>query len=168
MVEVSYFSVEYAPGRYFNCEKQRSKLSETSCAAQYKKHKSNASGSVCTGCEIGAAHAGEQIIYTLPQKLCCRCGGTDKRLIHARICVSCYNREREYVLGRNAKGKPPIHARALHAVGVFVAKAGRIQIGVVADTAEAAMAPIRKSHKATISFMPPGVPDYIFAQMRLL
>ena len=166
MVEVSYFSVEFAPGRYFKCEKQRCTLSEPSCAKQYIKAKGGAS--ICTGCEIGAAHAGEKIIYGLPLKMCCRCGGTDKRLIHARICVSCYNRESELRKGRNAKGKFPIHARALHAVNVFIARAGKIQIGFVADTAEAAMAPIRKSHKAVISFMPPGVPDYIFAQMRLL
>lgn len=166
VVAVAYFNVDCAPGRYFKCEKQRCTLSETSCAKQYVKAKGGSS--LCSGCEVGASHAGEKIVYGLPVKMCCRCGGTDKRLIHARICVSCYNREREYVLGRNAKGKPPIHARALHAVGVFVAKVGRIQIGVVADTAEAAMAPIRKSHEATISFMPPGVPDYIFAQMRLL
>lgn len=170
MVEIAYFEVEYAPGRYFNCEKQRGTLSDSSCAAQYKRHKSNCSGSVCTGCEIGAIHAGEKIIYGLPEKMCCRCGGTDKRLIHARVCVSCYNRERELSIGKNAKGKFPINARLLHPVSVLVSQNGEIQSGIVAvaDTAEAAMAQIRKNHKAVISFMPPGVPSHTFTQAHLL
>jgi len=165
MVEITYFEVDYAPGRYFNCDKQRGTLSESSCAAQYKRHKNNCSGSICTGCEIGAIHAGEKVIYGLPEKMCCRCGGTDKRLIHARICVSCYNRERELNIGKNGKGKFPVNARLLRPVKVLVAQAGEIQTDsiAVADTAEAAMAQIRRNHKAAISFMPPGVPDYIFS-----
>lgn len=39
---------------------------------------------------------------------CQRCGRSDLRMIHARgICVFCYNRQRELLEGRNAKGFPP-------------------------------------------------------------
>lgn len=35
------------------------------------------------------------------------------RLIHGALCLSCYNREREVVVGRNAKGVPPKKAAAI-------------------------------------------------------
>lgn len=164
MVEVPYFSVDYAPGRYFNCEKQRSTLSETSCATQYKRHQNNCSGSVCTGCPIGAMHAGEKIVYGLPEKMCVRCGRTYQRLIHSLLCVSCYNRQRELTIGKNAKGKFPVNARALYPVNVHVAQEEEIQVYLVADIAEAAMAQIRKNHKAAVSILAPGVPSDVFAQ----
>lgn len=32
-------------------------------------------------------------------------------MIRGMICVSCYNREREWRLGKNAKGAKPVHAK---------------------------------------------------------
>lgn len=124
MQPVTYFAVDYAPGKYFNCEKQHCTLSDTSCAAQFKRQKTNCSGSVCTGCEVGALHAGEVIVLGWPAKMCCRCGGTDKRIISKRVCVSCYNRERELKLGKNAKGKAPIHAKPMKSIEVYVTGKG--------------------------------------------
>jgi len=167
METVIYFSVDYAPGKFFNCERQRSTLSQASCAAQYLKHKNNLSSSVCVKCEIGAIHVGEKIVYGLPEKLCCRCGRTDQRLIFARVCVSCSNREREFKCGKNSKGKPPIHARPLYNMKVFNAHTGDAQTCFVADAAEAAMVALRKNPKTAVVLMNPTVPDYIFAEWRL-
>lgn len=147
METVSYFNVDYAPGQYFKCEKQRCTLSVSGCASQYKKAKGGTS--LCSGCEIGAAHAGEVLIYGLPVKMCCRCGGTDKRLIHARTCVSCYNREREYMLGRNAKGKPPIHARAVRMKDLLVENLGMLKI-MAASSAETMALAFRKNPLAHV------------------
>jgi hypothetical protein len=41
-------------------------------------------------------------------RICARCLLESDRMIHGYLCVSCYNREREYRIGRNAKGKPPV------------------------------------------------------------
>lgn len=157
MPAVIYFSVDYAPGRYFACEKQRCTLSESSCAAQYQRNKSNCSGSKCTGCEVGAEHAGEAIQYGIPEKMCCRCGDTDKRLISKRVCVSCYNREREFVAGRNAKGKFPINARPIKWIDVFVAGLGWLRIQA-ANAAEAMAIIIRKNPSASVYPMCHPVP----------
>jgi hypothetical protein len=43
--------------------------------------------------------------------VCSRCGcGSARRLIGGTRCVSCYNREREFVRGRNRKGTRPTMA----------------------------------------------------------
>jgi hypothetical protein len=170
MATVAYFEVDYAPGNYFSCEKQRATISVSTCSAQFKKNKKNkhnCSGSVCVNCEIGAIHAGEKIVYGLPEKMCCRCGRTDQRLIQAKICVSCYNRQREWVIGLNSKGKFPVNARPLYNVNVFNARTGETQINLVTDAAECAMVGLRKSPKAALTFTNPTVPDYFFDQWKL-
>ncbi|TAN25870.1 MAG: hypothetical protein EPN31_14440 [Castellaniella sp.] len=35
------------------------------------------------------------------------------RLIHKHLCVSCYNRQREVLVGKNAKGSSPVKWQAL-------------------------------------------------------
>ena len=45
---------------------------------------------------------------------CMRCHRTDLRLIKQfGVCVSCYNREREWHIGQNSKGEPPAHFEPL-------------------------------------------------------
>lgn len=165
MSGISYFSITGAPGRYFECTAQRCTISEASCAAQF--HRAKGGTSKCTGCAIGAEHAGEVVVYAMPDKLCPRCGESGRRLIGKSRCVSCYNRERELVKGVNAKGKFPVNARPIYQVNSSVGSSRHIQSNVVASVTEAAMVIVRKTRTAAISFMPPGVPDYIFAQMRL-
>lgn len=165
MSEMLYFAITGAPGRYFNCEAQRCTISEDSCAAQFRRAKGGTSK--CTGCEVGARHAGEKMVYVMPEKICPRCGATDRRLIGKLRCVSCYNRERELVKGANAKGKFPVNARPIYPVRSSIGSSLRIHSNMVASVTEAAMVIVRKSRTSAISFMPPGVPDYIFAQMRL-
>jgi hypothetical protein len=64
----------------------------------------------CRDCRIGAAHAGERHIHRsaiFDMAICPRCRRGGARMIGGRLCVSCYNREREFKIGKNAKGTRP-------------------------------------------------------------
>jgi hypothetical protein len=121
---VEYFGIEAAPGQtFFRCERQRATLSAPACASMWRQanHDNLESRIGCKRCPIGAEHAGE--LYANMSALhgtltCARCHRGAERLIGGMHCVSCYNREREAVLGRNAKGTrptklPPLEPRRL-------------------------------------------------------
>lgn len=57
--------------------------------------------------------------------ICPRCGAGTTRMIEGRKCINCYNRQREYVAGRNAKGTAPTKMRPLHEVEVRYTVDGR-------------------------------------------
>ena len=68
----------------------------------------------CRGCDLGALHCGvapssRSKSRMLGSLICSRCMRGASRLIRKTICVSCYNREREVIVGRNAKGTKPIN-----------------------------------------------------------
>lgn len=76
---------------------------------------------VCRSCPVGAIHAGAVPITVsglYGSSICPRCRKGATRMIGNRICVGCYNREREYLSGRNARGNAPVRARPLGAVDV--------------------------------------------------
>lgn len=60
----------------------------------------------CLGCPIGAERAGKAAVPTPLPRFCCRCKKLSPRLIARRLCPSCYNRERELRVGKNARGTP--------------------------------------------------------------
>ena len=105
----------------FDCPALRATLSAANCADNWKHRRCLA----CNGCPIGAEHAGENPAPPVRARLpCVRCGRSDLRLLSRCLCISCYNREREAVKGRNAKGiraeidtKRQEHAAALEAWG---------------------------------------------------
>lgn len=139
MPAATYFEHPLMPGvQHFECQAQRCTLSVTSCAAQYRRAKAPDSGSACRGCRLGAEHAGEKLTST-PRRLCCRCGRTDQRLVGGQVCVSCYNRQRELLVGRNGKGQFPSHARHVRPADVFVTGGRTIHVAHVADIAEAVL-----------------------------
>lgn len=84
------------------------RLSTASCARSYKAGKSAEPWETahhCLGCEIGARHAGEKIIVVPPPRhVCVRCGTHSRRLVGKLVCISCFNRQREYIIGANARG----------------------------------------------------------------
>lgn len=128
-MDVAYFEVDYAPGRYFKCLSQLCTLSDKSCAAQYQRAKGTASK--CNGCEIGAEHAGERVVVTLPELFCVRCGCTHRRVVAKMtrsLCTSCYNRAEEVHKGRNAKGKYPIYAKPMRWLEVIVDLFGVVRV----------------------------------------
>lgn len=105
--------IQLVPGRlHFRCERQHATLSTESCATMWREgnHEGMPSRLGCRNCPIGAQHAGEALASMSAFKgtlTCARCHRGTERLIHGMHCVSCYNREREVLKGRNAKGTAP-------------------------------------------------------------
>jgi hypothetical protein len=65
----------------------------------------------CRGCSLGADHAGEpdaNLCDIHGVKICARCREEATRLIWGNLCVSCQNRQYEFIRGSNARGKPLI------------------------------------------------------------
>jgi hypothetical protein len=129
---IDYFEVPGMPDRYFACRPYGT-MSPQSCARNFKEapqaFQSGRLGA-CIACHVGCRHArgddasGERParmtnqLATACLRVCLRCrrSGQDAgsrligrmRLIRGHsICVSCYNREREVLRGKNAKGAPP-------------------------------------------------------------
>lgn len=116
--------LQLVPGKqHFRCDALRATMSTEACAGMWREsnHENLRDRLACRCCPIGAQHAGETLASMSALKglpLCARCHRGSDRLIHAMICVSCYNREREILRGRNAKGTapsrlPPLQPRRL-------------------------------------------------------
>jgi hypothetical protein len=62
----------------------------------------------CVECPVGAKNAGVDLAAPFQRReVCLRCGSGRGRMVFARLCMSCYNRESEWKKGRNAKGRQP-------------------------------------------------------------
>lgn len=114
MATVKYFEVEEMPGRmFFACTRlQAPVLQVSSCADMWRKgNQENVERfSRCKTCPTGAAHAGETAASMSPlmgQCVCARCHRGASRLIGKHLCVSCWNRQREFIIGKNSKGSRP-------------------------------------------------------------
>lgn len=113
---VAYFEHPLMPGKpMFSCARMSSNLQVTTCAGMWAEantgEKPPEKHMRCKGCALGAAHAGvapESVDNRWAKSMCSRCGGKDKRLIGGTTCVSCKNREYEWVKGKNAKGREPV------------------------------------------------------------
>ena len=87
----------------------------------------------CRGCQLGAAHAGEKAVATSEvaeaiRNVCPRCRRlANSRLIGGRLCISCYNRDREARISRNRKGGRPALADALHSEIVAVIEGEQVR-----------------------------------------
>lgn len=119
----------------------------------------------CADCEIGARHAGVALPPPPPRRppYCPRCGRDDLRLIAGRLCVGCYNRQREVVVGRNRKGGHPIEHPPLWSLELLVLRGGdteRAQIDGVVGLAEAVVTAARTAGVTAVSLRPawPPVP----------
>jgi hypothetical protein len=115
---VTYSTNDQMPGlRFFDCLPYRARLSTKSCAdrwrqAQHARGDAAARFEKCQRCPIGAAHAGEAVTYISPlfgKPICCRCGKASMRrmILRGTLCISCFNRQNEFIRGKNAKGNPP-------------------------------------------------------------
>ena len=86
-------------------------LSEASCAGYFtaaQKKEWALRLRHCVECPIGAKNAGVEIAPPFARRaVCVRCGSAAGRMVLGRLCMSCYNREREWRLGANAKGSEP-------------------------------------------------------------
>lgn len=116
-----YFTLPELPDKpMFRCERRQATLQVQSCAGMWTQANGKAAPErldQCKNCPLGAKHAGVGEISLSPLRgmsICARCHQGTTRLVRKHLCVSCYNREREYLIGRNAKGSapklhPPLH-----------------------------------------------------------
>lgn len=87
-------------------------LSDVSCANQHKAAQTKDWRyrlPHCVDCQIGAKNAGLDVGAPFQKRaICLRCGsGAGRMVFGGRFCMSCYNREREWRIGMNAKGGQP-------------------------------------------------------------
>lgn len=152
---MEYVHLDGVEGKYFTCDAYKSLLSVTACARNYTASR-DGSGSrvVCRGCETGAAHAGERPIVEVAKTLCARCGGTEHRLIRGSVCICCYNREMEFLAGKNAKGTFPTHARRVRPMDVAIVGGGEVHLSRVASPIEAAVTAFRAQAGSAIRLLP--------------
>lgn len=115
---ISYRAHPLAPGWYFDCPLGNGLLSDKACGALYKdkSKQGRERHPMCVRCPVGAIHAGEADRLQsrfFKSNLCVRCFRPCARKLRGALCPSCYNRERELIAGKNARGKYPVLARPL-------------------------------------------------------
>ncbi len=157
MPSVEYVEIPQLPGRpHFRCDRQSATISVDACRSMWTA--GNAAGSerctACKGCSIGALHAGQQLANLSPlygARICARCHRGATRLIEGHLCISCYNRQRELRVGRNAKGVAPIKAAAsLARRGLDYVRGtawARLDLPLAADRIELMVAVLRDSRE---------------------
>lgn len=95
----------------FDCEKLRATISPAACAESWRSTRYI----VCSNCLVGHVHASKPGNTKPPQQSrnldtyrpCIRCGKSGRRLVGRVLCVSCWNRARECLKGKNGKGAAP-------------------------------------------------------------
>jgi hypothetical protein len=117
---------------YFDCTDLHASLTVTTCASLWRAaadpHRMRYS--TCRACPLGGRHAGIANVASGALRgllVCSRCYRTSRRLILSNLCVSCYNRQREVVRGKNARGLPPTKLTRLDARAVCYAEGGRVR-----------------------------------------
>ncbi len=161
----------------FECQRHVGalRLTPAACAAAWTRARRNAEPdqirlAPCVGCPVGAANAGVRIRPSAPVQTtasvpsCVRCGQSGaRRLVGSRLCVSCYNRQREYEAGRNAKGGEPSHYRPLFgAIIGAITDAGAVtplRVDWIASQVEAALTIARSTGSVRFGRVPPGAPS---------
>ena len=144
-MDIKYFKHDGVSGDYFECPKGIGTYSTEFCARMYTEAMSPVGLKeglriACKSCPVGAKHAGvggNSTSRFLGQFACSRCQRGASRLIRGSICVSCFNREREVLIGKNAKGCVPIFCKPI----------GSIYVSCVIDSG--ATVQVRKMDKVT-------------------
>jgi len=158
--------------RYFRCQPMAATLATEACGSNWRaSHEPGAERLLsCRVCPIGAVHAGETDASLSPlrgTKTCSRCALGTTRLIGGWLCVSCYNREREMRIGRNARGKAPSCMPPLMRRTLCMVEAGglvkRLSRGLTMDTEELMVAALRDSDR-TVRFCFNGRASAHYAQ----
>lgn len=135
MIKIDYFTIEGCDKQFFRCERMRATLSIEACSANWRAGNEALDDrrDACRSCKIGAVHAGEDQASLSPIKgtlICSRCHRHSSRawLIGKWLCVSCWNREREWVTGRNAKGNRPTKMARLDPRSIRIMEAGEPKV----------------------------------------
>ncbi|EBA6160022.1 hypothetical protein H8U31_001377 [Salmonella enterica] len=132
---IDYFTLPELPDRpCFYCTRRNATLQVASCAMQWKQANSRARSECshqCQTCPVGAVHAGEgelTMSHLRGKEICARCFRVGLRLISGDICVSCWNRQREYYLGVNARGKSPVNHPQIVSIRAAVFVGGEVKL----------------------------------------
>jgi len=120
-----YRALDIAPGqRYFNCQPLRASINTAACAQRWASAETTAQ---CHECKLGRLHHSDHHPTKQPRlrkanvSACLCCDRTDLRTIKVTgLCVSCHNRQQEWIKGRNAKGKMPVLFEPLRAFEITV------------------------------------------------
>ena len=146
------------------CDRQRMTLSKQGCArlwrsTQEKRPAPHEARFNCLTCPIGAGNAGVSIAVTAAatealRTFCPRCLRRAFRMIANRLCVSCYNREREVQIGKNRKGGRPRLTDILHSARLVAIDAGspRIVLHSTVTGLPEAMIAMARSATGVIAF----------------
>ncbi|HED33724.1 MAG TPA: hypothetical protein ENJ08_05825 [Gammaproteobacteria bacterium] len=147
------------------------KISEASCASMWQRARSLRNESynpieACCGCAIGARCAGcdedaQERKMGLIDHICTRCHRPATRFVYGRICISCYNRGREVMIGKNARGAVPKYLPAMISVHVAYQDDGvlrQVDVEQVADETEARLSLVRKSSHVLAFVRTPDLP----------
>lgn len=176
---VQYFEIPGVAGPYFECPRYGT-LSKEACRRNYRAApdaSKNGRLSGCIECEVGAGHCGVEIVHrgVSADVVCSRCrrssaqlrtsesdGGGRMRLVRGSICVSCFNREREFLKGCNAKGTRPQKWSRLIAVSVGYVSRSRgfsvTRLPLAIDRIEAALTVMRRNDEpVSIGWLASGV-----------
>lgn len=158
--EIEYFEHAELPGRkMFRCEARKATLTTQSCADMWRESQKRGSHCrtwLCRNCPIGAQHAGFGEISLSPLRgtnTCARCHRSADRLIRGHVCVSCYNREREVVVGANARGRTPVKHPPVYRLSIRAIVEGmprRVTVERAASTEELVVATLRDTPKRVL------------------
>lgn len=116
MTEIKLFTCPNLPGNL--------RLSPLTCGKRWHAARADCvMGGVCGECDIGRKNAGASTPKGRRRKFgisnfCVRCHRGARRLVQRLLCVSCQNRQYEYLRGRNAKGTQPVRHPALYDINV--------------------------------------------------
>lgn len=152
------------------CPPLRSRMTEKACVRMWSSTKQkppapHEARSACLTCPLGAQRSGidaaaaeaqarAAALEATMRHICPRCERVAPRLIHGRHCISCYNRDREARIGRNAKGTRPRLADIIHPETLTVG--GRVvRLDNVASRIEAAAIAARQAGPGAIIGVPP-------------
>jgi hypothetical protein len=131
---LTYRQVPEMPGAtFFDCTRLHAGLSTSACADMWRAANERRSEryTACQSCVVGAAHAGVSNASRSPIRnalVCARCARGATRLIHKHLCISCFNRERELMRGRNARGMIPTKLAPLAPRQICYLTNGRVVI----------------------------------------
>jgi hypothetical protein len=125
--------IEGNPALYFHCERLLATISTNDCARMWRDaHDQNSERRrQCRGCPLGAQHAGvpdANLCDIHGVKICARCRREASRLIWGNICVSCRNREYEFMRGYNARGTPLTKLKTLEPRQIRYLEGGTIRV----------------------------------------
>lgn len=172
---ILYFEREEVPGKLaFRCDRLSATLSVDSCTVMWRQanHDNVERLGRCKTCPVGAVHAGETAASMSPmmgQCVCARCHRTSGRLIGKHLCVSCFNRQREWIIGKNSKGSKPVKMVPLVRRSIRFRRGGEPMIKVIdlsANVHELIVAVLRDSKKI-VQFSFYGAQPSNFTQARL-